>query len=121
MDALCHQARARRAHQHEDNELNRRAAAENALFKRMHKEADRQAVNKELCREVRQLHSLPWTCNDGLLIEVPFLCITCRSLARSVRALSGLPLLHRPVKNDLRCILLLPLICSWQRILIQLT
>ncbi|EIE23194.1 hypothetical protein COCSUDRAFT_66214 [Coccomyxa subellipsoidea C-169] len=44
-------ARARRAHQHEDNELNRRAAAENALFKRMHKEADRQAVNKELCRE----------------------------------------------------------------------
>ncbi|KAK9903232.1 hypothetical protein WJX75_000377 [Coccomyxa subellipsoidea] len=43
--------RARRAHQHEDNEVNQRAAAENALVKRMHKEADQRAVNKEISGE----------------------------------------------------------------------
>lgn len=55
----CVQERARRAHQHEDNEVNQRAAAENALVKRMHKEADRRAVNKEISGEVGSLACCP--------------------------------------------------------------
>lgn len=53
------QDRARRARQQEDNEANRRAAAENALHKRMHQEQLRRSVRQEQSAEVHLLPPMP--------------------------------------------------------------